>query len=65
MDEKFYERMYQANIKLSDENTLLKNDVKILERRIEDAIEYMDRRDLDWGSDEHQTLMNILKGEDD
>lgn len=30
--------------------------------RINKAIEYMDRRDLDWGSDEHQTLMNILKG---
>lgn len=59
------ERIFQANIKLMDENNSLKTDVKILERRLEDAIEYMDRRDLEWGSDEHETLMNILKGEND
>lgn len=59
------ERIFQANIKLMDENNSLKTDVKILERRLEDALEYMDRRDLEWGSDEHTTLMNILKGEND
>lgn len=31
---------------------------------INEAIEYMDRRDLEWGSDEHNKMMGILKGVD-
>ena len=35
-----------------------------LQRRIDKAIEYIDRRDLEWGSEEHEYLLNILRGED-
>ena len=33
-------------------------------KRIDKAIEYMDRRDLEWLSDEHNKMMSILKGEE-
>lgn len=35
-----------------------------LRNTIDKAIEYMDRRDLEWGSDEHNKMMDILKGSD-
>ena len=35
-----------------------------LQARIEKAIDYVDRRDLDYGSEEHEHLLNILRGED-
>ena len=35
-----------------------------LEERINKAIEYFDRRDIDWGSEEHDILLDILKGVD-
>ena len=38
-------------------------EIERLNNIINKAIEYMDRRDLDWGSDEHNKMMNILKGE--
>ena len=31
---------------------------------IEKAIEYIDRRDIEWGSEEHNKLLSILKGSD-
>lgn len=31
--------------------------------RIDRAIEYFDRRDIEWGSDEHDILLKILNGE--
>lgn len=43
----------------------LKGKIEQLENIRKEAIEYMDRRDLEWGSDEHTTLLNILnKGSD-
>lgn len=34
-----------------------------LKQRINEALEYIDRRDIEWGSDEHIMLIKILKGE--
>lgn len=31
---------------------------------IDKAIEYIDRRDIEWGSKEHNKLLSILKGND-
>lgn len=33
------------------------------EDRIKKALEYIDRRDIEWASDEHDKLIEILKGE--
>lgn len=35
-----------------------------LQERIDKALEYIDRRDIDWGSEQHDKLVNILKGSD-
>lgn len=35
-----------------------------LQERINEAIEYIDRRDIEWGSEEHNKLLSILKGSD-
>lgn len=42
---------------LQEENELLKN-------RIDKAIEYFVRRDIEWGSYEQKFLLNILRGEE-
>lgn len=42
----------------------LETKIKDLQSRIDKAIEYIDRRDIDWGSEEHDKLVNILKGSD-
>ena len=42
----------------------LLNEVADLEDRIDNALEYIDRRDIDWGSEQHDKLVNILKGSD-
>lgn len=34
-----------------------------LRNTIDKAIEYIDRRDIEWGSEEHEKLLSILKGE--
>ena len=47
-------QLYSENVKLRAENNRLNN-------IINKAINYMDRRDLEWGSDEHNKMMNILK----
>lgn len=69
MDEKYYERMYKANIKLVDENTTLKNDIDILEKRIKKATEYMANYILTEDKNEDVKIkfmvaMNIMNGED-
>ena len=33
--------------------------------KINKAIEYIDRRDIEWGSEEHKNLLDILKGVDE
>lgn len=35
-----------------------------LKNTIDKAIEYIDRRDIEWGSEEHNILLSILKGSD-
>ena len=63
MDARVRNNIIKANIELLDENKALKEDKEILKRRIDKAIEYIDRRDIEWGSEEHNKLLNILKGE--
>jgi cell division septum initiation protein DivIVA len=63
--------LYDENHKLKEEINRLNNRLKTsndtcnyLRNTIDKAIEYMDRRDLEWGSDEHNKMMDILKGSD-
>ena len=74
-----WKTLVDANVSLVDENKELKEEIERLNNRlktsndtcnylrstIDKAIEYMDRRDLEWGSDEHNKMMDILKGSDD
>lgn len=48
--------------KLQNRNKERKQEIERLNNIIKKAIEYMDRRDLEWGSDEHDKMMDILKG---
>ena len=57
-----------ANIKLQDENNMLKRDIQILEKRNNEAIKYvehmlkeLDKRDMLHPAETE--LLNILKGE--
>lgn len=58
----------EANVKLQDENKLLKEDKEILKRRIERAIEYIEEMNI-WCIEfenfgvESKELLEILKGE--
>ncbi len=58
-------RIVEANVKLQDENKLLKEDKQILQRRIERAIEYIEENDNKepWKSLNGKELLEILKGE--
>lgn len=41
-------------------------DIELIEKlkeRIDKALDYIDRRDIEWASDEHDKLIEILKGE--
>lgn len=42
-----------------------KSQVKEYGTRLLKAIEYIERRDIDWGSEEHTELLNILEGDKD
>lgn len=63
----------EANVKLQDENKLLKEDKEILKRRIEKAIEYAEESYNEtvegievvakFFSKRNETLLKILKGE--
>ena len=73
-----WKTLVDANVNLVDENKDLKEEIERLNMRlktsndtcnylrntIDKAIEYMDRRDLEWGSDEHDKMIDILKGVD-
>ena len=71
MIENINNRIIDANVKLQDENKLLKEDKEILKRRIDKAIEYLDyfyELDLDIDNGEALDLKidkmkAILKGE--
>ena len=61
--------MYQANIKLVDDNNMLKNDIEVLEKRIKKATERMANYILSKTNDENckvelMIIMSILNGED-
>ena len=56
-----------ANVKLQDENKLLKNDNEILQKRVVEAIEYIENhKHLNWYNDScyMNDLLEILKGEE-
>ena len=67
MDERFNEKMYQANIKLVDENSMLKDYTKTLERRIDKALNYIEiiQYNETYGVKEkdYLELIDILKGD--
>jgi len=43
----------------------LKKELKDYKSRIEKVVEYIDRRDIEWGSEQHEYLLNILNGRSD
>ena len=63
-----YDELVRALKEIERLNNRLKtsNDTcNYLRNTIDKAIEYMDRRDLEWGSDEHDKMIDILKGVDE
>ena len=63
-----YDELVRALKEIERLNNRLKtsNDTcNYLRNTIDKAIEYMDRRDLEWGSDEHNKMIDILKGVDE
>ncbi len=68
------ERIYQANIKLVDENNMLKKDNVLLERRIRKAITLIESSCINYYADEPhyrgielinvEDLLDTLKGEE-
>lgn len=63
--EKINDRIFEANILLVDENRLLKNDIKELKRKINNAI-YLITEGREFEEEEYTTfereLLAILKG---
>ena len=57
------ERMYKANVKLVDENSTLKKDIEILEKRIKNAIEFIRETEEYYSDGVNEELIDILKGE--
>ena len=51
-------------IELNDEIVEKDKEIERLNNIIKEAIEYIDRRDIEWGSEEHNKLLSILKGSD-
>ena len=61
--DKINEQMYKANIELVDKNRILEEDKKILTKRINRAIEYLEPIELiSIKGKMKQDLLNILKG---
>ena len=58
------EEQQQEINELNKKYRIMKENAETLAARIDKAVEYMDRRDLEWGSEEHETMMKILKGSD-
>lgn len=59
------EKLYQANIKLVDENTTLKKDVSILEKRIRKAIECINLNICGGSISNAKEVADILEGIND
>ena len=70
MDSKLIDKLIeqQEQVKAMQENE--DSAIKVMKmyedckKRIDRAIEYIDRRDIEWGSEEHNKLLSTLKGED-
>ena len=56
------ERMYQANIDLVDKNKLLEEDKRILQKRINNAIEFIKQTDEYYLDGVNIELIDMLKG---
>lgn len=54
--------MYYNYLEINEAQELVDH-INDLHQRITKAIEYIDRRDIEWGSDEHDKLLEILRGE--
>ena len=68
---RFNKELMELNIKYSEEIEELKLDLQDTSSQLADvskrcikAVKYIERRDIDWGSEEHDKLLNILKGSD-
>lgn len=61
--DKINEQLYQANIDLVDKNTVLEEDVRILKKRINNAIEYIKRTEDKYNEEIDKEIIAILKGE--
>lgn len=59
--EKINKQMYQANIDLVDKNKLLEKDIKNMQKKIDEAVEYLKEHKPVCSS---AILMNILLGSD-
>ena len=61
--DKMNEKLYRANIDLVDKNTLLEEDIKILKRRIQHAIEYIENTKEQYNNNIDKELIDLLKGD--
>ena len=59
--EKINKQMYQANIDLVDKNKLLEKDIKNMQKKFDEAVEYLKEHKPVCSS---AILMNILLGSD-
>lgn len=57
------EKLYRANVELVDKNTLLEEDVKILKRRIQHAIKFIEQTKGYYHDGIDEELIDILKGD--
>jgi acetolactate synthase small subunit len=62
--EKRNKEIYEGFMATQEELKEYAEEIERLNNIIDKAINYIDRRDLEWGSDEHNKMMNILKGSD-
>jgi len=57
------EKLYRANVELVDKNTLLEEDIKILKRRIQHAIKFIEQTKEYYHDGIDEELVDILKGD--
>lgn len=62
--ERINERMYQANIELVDRNKLLEEDKKLLQKKINKAIELIELNICGGSISNAREVLEILKGSD-